>query len=180
MQFLALVGVHKKYQTSKSSKHTTRSSPRADQPLLFDEQDVTLLLTAVVTLVATALGWTSEEAEKVVRVAMTTVTQNVTALKERKLDSSKPAIAPPQGEAPLHPQLRVLIGEPNQAELLHSGRANTGRPVLTEPKLCHPFWWQFDTCDVSQHPKPVSRSEARQAASSTHCCNIIIMAAVDG
>ena len=51
---------------------------------------MTLLLSAVVSAVATALGRTSEEAEKAVQVAMTAMTQTVAALKGRKLDASKP------------------------------------------------------------------------------------------
>ena len=40
--------------------------------------------------VATALGWTSKEAEKAVQVAKTAMTQTVAALKGRKLEASKP------------------------------------------------------------------------------------------
>lgn len=64
--------------------------PPVDDNLFFDEKDMTLLLSAVVSAVATALGRTSEEAEKAVQVAMTAMTQTVAALKGRKLEASKP------------------------------------------------------------------------------------------
>lgn len=43
-----------------------------------------------ITTEATPLGRTSEEAEKAVQVAMAAMTQTVAALKERKLEASKP------------------------------------------------------------------------------------------
>lgn len=46
------------------------------------EKDRTLLLTTIVTAVAASLR-TSEEMEKVVKVAMTAMTQTVPVLKER-------------------------------------------------------------------------------------------------
>jgi len=79
----------KKNQREKGSKSTAMVPP-VDDNLFFDEKDMTLLLSAVVSAVATALGRTSEEAEKAVQVAMTAMTQTVAALKGRKLEASKP------------------------------------------------------------------------------------------
>lgn len=80
---------------------------------------MTLLLTGVVTAVATVLGMLSEEAEKTVRVAMTTMTQTIAVLKWRKLDIAKPAPTPLQGETlfPVPPkQAKTVQSEREQAE----------------------------------------------------------------
>lgn len=51
------------------SNTTVKSSP-ANETLLFDEKDMSLLLSAGVTKVLTALERTSEEAEKVFKATM--------------------------------------------------------------------------------------------------------------
>lgn len=97
-KFPRLASGRKNNQRRKGSKTTAMSSPVEDK----FEMDMTLLLSAAVTAVATASGRTSEEAEKVVWVAMTAMIQTVTALKGRKLEASKqlratlPSLRPPQ------------------------------------------------------------------------------------
>lgn len=54
----------------------------------------------VVIAVGNTLGSLSEDVEKALRVAMMAMTQTATALKERKLDASNPAITKLQGETP--------------------------------------------------------------------------------
>lgn len=60
---------------------------------------MTLLLIAVVTALAIALGMSSEYAEEAIRVAM--MAKTLAALNGRDMDISKPVPTPPQGETPL-------------------------------------------------------------------------------
>lgn len=69
---------------------------------------MTLLMNAVVAAVATALGRSSEEAEKAVRVAMTAMPHTVAALKGRRLEASKPT----QHKTPL---LATSSNQPSQS-----------------------------------------------------------------
>ncbi|XP_069984559.1 uncharacterized protein [Penaeus vannamei] len=92
---------------------------------------MTLLLSAVVSAVATALGRTSQEAEKAVQVVMAAMTQTVAALKGRKLEASKPITS----SAPLPKSLdgRLASGEAlHETQASLSGQAET---VQQKPPL---------------------------------------------
>lgn len=90
---------------------------------------MSLLLTAVVSAVATALGMSGEEAEKAVHFTMTAMTQIVAALKGRKQQASKPM----QSETPLQPdQISPAKLDCNcAAEVPTTGRAVQSKSALT-------------------------------------------------
>lgn len=63
-----IAGVQKKNQKKKKKKNTARPFP-TDDNLVFDVNDISLLLPAVVTAVTNAIGRSTKEAEKAVQVA---------------------------------------------------------------------------------------------------------------
>lgn len=119
-KFPALASLQNKNQRKKSLKNTTRNNQ-----ILFDRKDMSLLLTAIFTAVVTALGRLNEEVGKAVRVAMSTMTHTAAVLKGSKVDASKPAPIPSQGEIPLP---APTLAEPTQTE---SEQAKT---VQSEPE----------------------------------------------
>ena len=130
----------------KGSNSTTRSPPDPED-MFFDEGDMSILITAVVTAVAVSLSRTEEEADKAVNVAMTTLKQTVKSIKGRKMEKAKSAQSSPsaQVETPLPSPSQAMPSqaepsqampsqaEPNQADSVPQAESEEAEPAQARP-----------------------------------------------